>query len=467
MLRARSLRGFVVAAYVAIGALAAVMFVGTPSVPLAGSLIGVAIALALAIGPIAVPLAVARPLIVPLVLWAALVPFDNLFILGGVGPVEKLLGASAGLAAIVSMLLRHRSLVPPLSAGLWGAFALFAIASLSWAQSPERGVSGMQTIVGLLLVGVFLSMVPADKRDLTALFYGVVGGGVVASVYALVLFAITGHPLFIGDAQRPIDHNHFGAALLLPLVCATVAAVSSASGWVRASCALAAFTCVGGIGISQSRGAMIAFGVAVIYILLRSRHRWRLLPWAASLPILLAAIPGVASRFNDPGASDAAGRYQIWQIGFAAFRHHWFAGSGFGTFRESYQSAFLEFSQLSSTAQRAQDPHNVIVEFAVELGIVGLPLILLAWWYQFRALRMICPNGGWEDVRVTMEATTIALFTMTLSVDLMQYKYTWLAFYATWIVRTAYLSDTSRSTSSGPFPGSVPSQAVATGLPGQ
>jgi hypothetical protein len=388
-----------------------------------------------------------------------------LFIVSGVGPVEKLIGASAALAAIVSMLVRHRGFVPPLSAGLWGAFALLAIASLSWAQSPGPGILGMQTIVGLLLVGVVLSMVRADKTDLTALFCGVVGGGVVASVYALALFAGTGHALFIGESQRPIDHNHFGAALLLPSLCATMAAISSANRWVKTLSALAALTCVSGIGISQSRGAMIAFGVAVVYIVLRSRHRWRLLPWAAAVPVMLAAIPGVVARFNDPSTSDAAGRYEVWHIGFAAFKHHWFAGSGFGTFLESYEAAFLEVSQVSSTAQWIQDSHNIIVQIAVELGVIGLPLIFLAWWCQFRTLRSIGPNGRWADVRVTMEAATIALFTMTLSVDLLQYKYTWLAFYATWIARAAYYSDTARGTSAERFPDSAPSGPVATALP--
>jgi O-Antigen ligase len=446
-MRARNARAFVVISYLAIGVLAAVMFVGLPHVPLAGTAIGLAAALALAIGPIAVPMALARPISALLVLWAALVPFDSVFAHGGVGPVEKLLGTAAGGAAILSMLIRRRGFAPPLSAGMWSAFALLAIASLWWAREPDYGVIGMQQFVGLLLVGVALSMMPADKTDLTALFCGIVGGGVAASVYALVLFAKTGHPLFIGASQTLIDHNHFGAALLLPLICATMAAISSANNWVRALCAVASYTCLAGMGVSQSRGAMIAFGVTVIYILWRSQRRWRLLPWVASLPILLAAIPNVVSRFNDPSAGDAAGRYEIWQIAFAAFKHHWFAGTGFGTFTQSYQAAFLDFAQSHSTAQRVQNPHNLIVEIAVELGVIGLPLVLFAWWCQFRALKIIGVGSGWADIRITIEAATIALAIMTLSLDLMQFKYTWLIFYSTWIVRAAYVNAASRQAS--------------------
>jgi hypothetical protein len=451
LLRTSHQRGLVVAAaYFATGALAAAMFVGAPHLPLSGSPLGLMLAIAIAIAPVGLALAVTRPLIVPFALWAALVPFDNLLVIGGIGRIGKPLGAAAAFAAILTMLIRRRALMPPASVGVWTLLALFATMSLWWASSPDFGVLILQQTASLLIVGAILSMLPADRRDLGALFCGIVGGGVAASIYAIVLYAVTGHPLFIGDAQRPIDHNHFGAALLLPGMCATVAAIALRSTPARVASALAATFCVAGIGLSESRGALIAFGVGVLYLMVRSAHRWRLIPFAAAACVVLAFIPGVFARFNDSTAGDAAGRYQLWHIGFAAFQHRWFAGHGFGMFMSAYQQAFLEFSQPAAGAQRIQMPHNVLVEFAVELGIVGVALILFAWWSQFRTLREIAPNeGGWFDARLAVEAATLSMFVSALSLDLLTFKYTWLAISAAWILRAAYRSTAPHRTTNG------------------
>ncbi|MDB5042413.1 MAG: O-antigen ligase family protein [Candidatus Eremiobacteraeota bacterium] len=451
LLRTSHQRGLVVAAaYFATGALAAAMFVGAPHLPLSGSPLGLLLAIAIAVAPVALALAVTRPLILPFAFWAALVPFDNLLVIGGIGRIGKPLGAAAAFVAILTMLIRRRALLPPASVGVWALLAFFATVSFWWARNPDFGVLMLQQIVSLMIVGAILSMLPADRRDLTALFFGVVGGGVAASVYAIVLYAATGHPAFIGDSSQPIDHNHFGAALLLPGLCATVAAIALRSTTARAAAALAAALCVAGIGVSESRGALIAFGVGVVYLMVRSAHRRRLFPFAVVASVVLAFIPGVFARFGDATAGDAAGRYQLWHIGFAAFKHHWFAGHGFGMFMTAYQQAFLEFSQPAAGAQRIQMPHNILVEFAVELGIVGVALILFAWWTQFRTLREIGPHeGGWFDARLAVEAATLSMFVSALSLDLLTFKYTWLAISAAWILRAGYRSTAPQRAANG------------------
>ena len=431
----------VAAAYFAAGALAAAMVVGAPYLPFSGSMFGLGLIVALAIAPLAIALALERPLIFPFALWAALVPFDNLLVVQGIGKIAKPLGAAAALAAIIAMLIRRRALIPPASAGVWVLLAVFATASLWWAREPAFGALMLQQIAGLLIVGAIVSMFPADETDLKALFCGVIGGGVAASVFAIASWIISGQPLQVADNFKSIDHNHFGAALLLPGLCATAAAISLRGALQVALCAVAAGLCLAGIGVSESRGALIAFAVGAAYLVLRSPHRRRLIPYIVAAAGMLAFIPGTYGRFSDPTAGDAAGRYQIWNIGFAAFKHRWFAGHGFGMFMPAYQASFLEYPQPASGAQRIQMPHNILVEFGVELGLIGLALILLTWWWQFRTLRAIGPNeGGWTDARLAIEASTIALFVSSLSLDLLTFKYTWLVLTAAWIVRAGYVS---------------------------
>jgi O-antigen ligase len=179
-------------------------------------------------------------------------------------------------------------------------------------------------------------------------------------------------------------------------------------------------------------------------MLWQSRHRWRLLRLAAIGGVLLMTIPGMLARFTNPSVHDASGRTEIWRIGFDAFKHHWFAGSGYGSFLVSYQTSFLDVYQPSITAQDVQNSHNLIVQGGVELGIVGIVLLLAGWWLQYRTLAGIERRGGWGDVRVAMEATIVALFVSAMSLDLMTFKSTWLAFTAAWIVRSAYVTEASQ-----------------------
>lgn len=432
----------VTATFLALGALAGTLFVGVPALPISGGITGLILAVLLAGVAIAVPLAIARPLVFPLALWAAIIPFDSLLTFSGVGQIGKPLGALAALAALISILARRRSIMPPPAAATWVAYMALAVASLTWTgisgYEPAMGLLLIQQTAGLLVVGILVSLVPADAYDLTALFCGVLVGGVGASLYEIAMFGFTGTPVRIVVNNAHIDHNHFGAALLLPMIAATMAALSSRNLVRTGLCLMGALICLLGMGVSQSRGALIAFGIAAAYIVWRSRHRWRLVPVLVTGAVMLAVTPGVIARFSDPTAGDAAGRYEIWQVGFAAFKHHWFAGSGFGTFLQAYQTALLEAYQSTRTPSMIQ-AHNLFVQVAVELGVLGLVAIAAAWWFQFRALRTIGPDeGGWTDARIAMEATTIALFVTTLSLDNMTFKYMWLGLIGVWIVRSAH-----------------------------
>lgn len=438
----------VTATFLVLGALAGTMFVGVPALPLSGGITGLILAVLLAGAAIAVPLAIQRPVTFPLALWAAMVPFDGLLTLAAVGKIAKPVGALAAFAALVSILARRRSAAPPAATAAWAGYVTLSIASLAWTgyagYDTAQGILQLQQMVGLLVVATLVALVPADALDLTALFCGVVGGGAAASLFEIATFGFTNAALHISVNNVRIDHNHFAAALLLPMVFATMAAISSRSPVRVVLCVAAALICLLGMAASQSRGALIAFGIAALYIVWRSRHRWRLVPALVLGTIVLVLTPNVLARFSDATAGDGAGRFAIWQTGFAAFSHHWFAGSGYGTFLQAYQTALLDSYQSGGTYGSDGMPtmiqaHNLFVQAGVELGVLGLISIVAAWWYQFRVLRIIGPEeGGWTDVRIGMEASTLALFVTTLSLDNTTFKYMWLGLMCAWIVRSAY-----------------------------
>lgn len=83
-------------------------------------------------------------------------------------------------------------------------------------------------------------------------------------------------------------------------------------------------------------------------------------------------------------------------------------------------------------------PHNLLVGTAVELGIVGLALLFVAWYVQFRQLRDIPRGDEFYPMRIALEAAVIGTFIAALFLDVMIFKYVWLTFMLIALVRNAH-----------------------------
>ncbi len=95
-----------------------------------------------------------------------------------------------------------------------------------------------------------------------------------------------------------------------------------------------------------------------------------------------------------------------------------------------------------------EDAHNLLVSNAVERGIIGLVLVLAAWFFQWRVGSWIGRKSSLFDARIALEAGTLGLFVNAMSLDIMFYKYTWLAFMLAVLVRNAALWEVCSGTPS-------------------
>jgi O-antigen ligase len=185
---------------------------------------------------------------------------------------------------------------------------------------------------------------------------------------------------------------------------------------------------LGAVYVSASRGAILAIAAAVGYLIVRSRYRFVLLAGALVPAILIFATQSaLIERFSDAGRTGGAGRMGIWSVGMAAFQHHWVTGSGIGNYRALYDTFFIQVYQRYSGGW-GRPAHNLIIQVAVEMGVVGLILVLTFWASNLFALRHIRPNSEWYDYRLALEAATIGIFVAALSIDLLWFKLTWLVF---------------------------------------
>ncbi|HEY0797909.1 MAG TPA: O-antigen ligase family protein, partial [Candidatus Baltobacteraceae bacterium] len=386
------------------------------------------------------------PVIVPFSLYAALVPFDSLPI-GGIGNLPRLLGAFTFASLLFSVLLRRQALKPSRAIMLWAIAALWMTTTLAWTALLPDGETRVQQIVQLVGLGFVLSIVRVSIIELNAVVISTIIGGVAAGLFEFWLYQTGSFYTHSapGEARACIevgsgciDANFFAAGLLLPIMLAIIAGLRSRNLVLKGFFVMLALAAMLGVFVSGSRGAFTALAAGLLYLLVRSRYRIQLTCVAVAGLLLSFASPVIWARFNDPTQGEGSGRFESWQVGFAAFRGHWLIGTGIGSYRAAYEAAYLRVYETLQFFTPSQDPHSLIVQTAVELGAIGIILVFGAWIVQMGVLRAIPKGSPLYDLRCAIEGATIALFIMALSVDLMTFKFPWLCFYLAYLTRSAW-----------------------------
>jgi len=283
-------------------------------------------------------------------------------------------------------------------------------------------------------------------------------GAVCAALYGDYLFfhsvsVSSDNRLFLEAGARKVDPNHFAAALIVPFAVALMAFLRLRFG-VSKLCMLAVVCIVGsGFVTSGSRGGLMAVGAMMMYFAIRSRYRIQLLVIGALLAIVVSASP-LTERFALALSTGGAGRTSIWKTAYTAFRKAWLLGSGTGNFQNAYDRAWLEVDHGRYHVWHIV-AHNLIAQTAVELGIVGLVLVLFAWWMQFRSLSGTSAAAPYGDIRIALEGAIISQFITSWFLDIMWYKYTWEGF-----ILAALARQYARSQTRAPCPADSPVSEV-------
>ncbi|HZV78562.1 MAG TPA: O-antigen ligase family protein [Candidatus Binatus sp.] len=404
-----------------------------------GSKIGPIAALAVALLPMLAYFAITRPFIVPYAIYVLLLPFDNVLAFSSGTTLTKFLGIASAGAILLWGIGRRRVLGPSTTLWLCALLVFWMAASLLWAFDVKASMSIIPTYVGLFFLYVVLSVVRVERQDYVILLIAMVVGSIVASMYGIAVF----HNQSATDAQaladnlgrmevkigdNTIDPNAYSDAILLPFCILLTWGLRSKDLISKAATLAGIVVMLGAVYVSASRGAILAIATAVGYLIIRSRYRFVLLA-CALVPTILIFVTQSAliDRFNEAQRTGGAGRMGIWSVGMAAFQHHWLIGSGIGNYRALYDTFFIQVYQRYSGGW-GRPSHNLIIQVAVEMGVVGLVLVLTFWASNLFALRHIRPNSEWYDYRLALEAATIGIFVAALSIDLLWFKLTWLVF---------------------------------------
>jgi putative inorganic carbon (HCO3(-)) transporter len=149
-------------------------------------------------------------------------------------------------------------------------------------------------------------------------------------------------------------------------------------------------TTTGILVLTQSRGAIIAFGGALlIIVILRGRRGWVAIPLSLITVVFLIHQVGLSTMldFISSGISveGISGRVEIWSRAIFMIQDFSFTGVGMGSFMDV---ADLLYPFFLASPGKIVHAHNVFLQIAVDLGIPGL----IAWLSIFLGICL----SGWQ-----------------------------------------------------------------------
>jgi O-antigen ligase len=231
------------------------------------------------------------------------------------------------------------------------------------------------------------------------------------------------------DSGVALDPNYYAASFILPTAIALFFTFYGKTISARLAGGVSALLLFVGLLVTGSRGAFIAAVAIVIYFAIRSKYRAQVFGFVALAGAVSLCFPSVYVRFlNDPSgqAGSASGRTFIWQTGLHSLRDHWLFGTGIGSYSDVYDKNLLNVYQAAFQGW-SRPPHSMLVGGLTELGVVGLIIVIFAWYTSFRQLSIIPKTSEWFGMRLAFESSIVSLFAMSLSIDPTYIKFMWLA----------------------------------------
>lgn len=314
-----------------------------------------------------------------------LIPFDNVLALQSGASEGLTLTSLIGMVTLFvsfSSFLALRRLCLPLKPALaWFFFVVWEGCTVLWSVNRDMAIGRFPTMISLFLFYLVTTSCHFSEKEISQIARFTIFGGCVAAAITLYEFQ-SGIFYLKGDlraslifGERHTDPNILAASLLLPLSLIVGEFLGSAKLYWKVLLSLCALLIVSGILVTGSRGALLAFGVMLIFYLRKLGIDWRVLvPLTLLGGALMFAPAFLVQRLQQSETTGGAGRIYIWQTGLAALKDYFFAGAGlenFSVIYNDYASHAAQFVGLNRAA------HNIYLEIAVESGFIGI--LLFGW----------------------------------------------------------------------------------------
>jgi O-antigen ligase len=385
------------------------------------------------------------------------------------GMVTGLVAIAAAVGAIRRDTLRL-ILASPVARGLLVVmfFAVFTIPTAVWPKASLMYVSKVYyNALALLLLAAALFV---DRKASRFLIIGFVGSVALGGANAILR---GGRGRF--EIGMTYDANET-AALFLMTVPWALYLLMTEKGWPRLLGLLAMPICVMGMLKTGSRGALLSTGALVPFLLF-------LAPPKKRAPFLLLIVGGAivtgltmgqqtiyrlrkAFDTTEYNYTTRDGRVEIWKRGLGYIKGSPVLGVGI----DGFQYKELESKQNEGYGVRQAAAHNMYLQVASELGLIGFGgfmtmLIggqLMCIRARHRAKQALARGGGLDAERDLVRANMAqaSLFSLMCTGFFLSMGYSSMVYFAAGVPIGVYLSSLAGSASGGPPMAVQPRQRV-------
>jgi O-antigen ligase len=321
--------------------------------------------------------------------YVVLVPFSSLLSVapGPFGSVSTLLGLLLGVT-LLAQLVTSRQGAPTIYAAVpvWLAFLGLCGLSLFWSIAPRASAEDFLVLAAQVLLFVALVLTRVDAAVMRRFENAIVLSGVLVTCYGVAQL-VTGQLPNGGSGsgrfgEDLLGANNQAAALLLPLALLAHRALVGRRDRRLLNAALAALVLFG-VLMTGSRGGLVSAAV-VLFVVVTVGGVRRIT--GAALVAVGAVVVSVVLLLNPLGvgerqvnqADSSSGRSDIWTVGLYSCPKYCLEGAGWGTFPDVYRQELASVPDARILSQgTSYEPHNIFLLAVVELGIVGLVLLVL------------------------------------------------------------------------------------------
>ena len=285
---------------------------------------------------------------------------------------------------------------------VWPALLLVIAAALDVVEAPSRvaalGLFRAYFIEPLAMAFVLVHIMNTPRRAFVVLAgLGVAGIVVSAPNAVVVLEALRAHTYDVTQTPPVVIYTTANALALFlgPLLAFAATLLLHADDRnVRAGSAVFLVVAGPAMLLTFSRGGLLAMAVVAVGLAISHRRRlWLLAGTAAAAAVLLLIPPifhRIAIEFQNVGGTTffgRAGRLSLWSATLQMLSHYPVFGAGLSGFADRIGPYWN-----ATHPERFIDPHNIVLNFWVETGVLGV--IAMAWIF-FAAFRW-----SWTDRRV-------------------------------------------------------------------
>lgn len=362
-----------------------------------------------------------------------MVPWEAALQFGPIGRGTKLLGLTAGVVWLLSVVSRGRMRTPDTFHKSYFLLLTWSALTFYWSIVPGTTWRGVITYAQLFVMMLMLwDLLDSRKRVETAAQAYVLGAFVTSgNIIANYLTATPGR-FPAHERVNALGYQTDGIALIVAIAGPAAWYLAAGPTGIRRRFALRvlnfAYVPIGlmALVLTGTRGATLASIPTVLLILWSLRNASGAVRGMALAAVVCAVVlvaeyaprgqlarigtATTASEFGEEGGA-LSGRWSIWRESLKVWVQHPIVGVGVDSHRAAVAPA-IESRTIYKASEK--EAHNTYISVLTEMGVVGAFLFGAVLLSAFARLRQLC---GWDRAYWSAQVAVLMIGAMSLSLE--------------------------------------------------